>query len=127
VTCRRKYCLIDICTYDAETDTDPYTEPTNFDEPAEPQYQQYRPNDPNGPPTVASQVECIADNTFMYLSVLALISYAIMLSRFNNPVTEISTIVFGVGAGISLVVAAAEQLVDRQKATATEPPLDELR
>jgi hypothetical protein len=117
VTCPRKYCLIDTCT----NDLDSYHPDALPNPDADPeQYQTYQPHEP---PTVASQVECIAGNTFMYLAVFTVISLALQLTPISDSIVEIIMIILGVATGISLVIAAvAEQFVDRHKATDTEPP-----
>jgi hypothetical protein len=119
MTCPRKYCLIDTCTPAPADDTEPSgetvvdTEPSD-DEPADQPFPTYQSKQPDQPPSVASQVECIAGNTFMYFCVLTLISAALQLTLSSDSIVWIITIILGAATGISLVAAAvAEQVIDR--------------
>ena len=112
MTCPRKYCLIDTCTNELDSDhpdalLNPEPDP---DEDTE-QYPTYQPPEP---PSVAEQVTCIAGNSFMYFAVLTMVSAALQLALFSS--LYVVTIIFGVAMSICVAVAAiAEQFIGRHK------------
>ena len=99
----------------------PPTEPTEM-RPADQPFPTYQSKQPDQPPSVASQVQCIAGITCMCLAVLTLISAAIGFFLRSYAILQITMIVLIVGLMLCVIVAAvAEHFVNRHKATDMEP------